>query len=273
MSEPVHIISLGAGVQSSTMALMAERGEITPKPNCAIFADTQDEPKSVYTWLDWLEKQLSFPIMRITRGKLSDGFLRVVTSKKGTHYTKHGIPAYSIDPSNDSEGIMRRQCTYDFKIEPIQRQIRKMIGPRKDKGSCIQWLGISVDEIIRIKPSRKKWITNIYPLVDKRMNRNDCMMWMKKNGYPEPPRSACSYCPFHSDEEWQRLKMTEPEAFQHAVEVEKKYQESMKKVEAFRGIPYLHPSLVPLDQIDFTGGMGDLFGPRWGNNCGGHCGV
>ena len=49
---PVHIISLGAGVQSSTMALMAARGLILPRPIGAIFADTQDEPASVYRWLD-----------------------------------------------------------------------------------------------------------------------------------------------------------------------------------------------------------------------------
>lgn len=41
MADPIHVISLGAGVQSSTMALMAANGEITPMPKCAIFADTQ----------------------------------------------------------------------------------------------------------------------------------------------------------------------------------------------------------------------------------------
>jgi len=34
----MNIISLGAGVQSSTMALMAAHGEITPMPDCAIRA-------------------------------------------------------------------------------------------------------------------------------------------------------------------------------------------------------------------------------------------
>jgi hypothetical protein len=49
-----HYLSLGAGVQSSTLALMAAHGEITPMPVAAIFADTQAEPASVYRWLDWL---------------------------------------------------------------------------------------------------------------------------------------------------------------------------------------------------------------------------
>lgn len=63
-----HIISLGAGVQSSTLALMAVHGEITPMPDAAIFADTQAEPQSVYKWLDWLEMQLPFPVHRVTKG-------------------------------------------------------------------------------------------------------------------------------------------------------------------------------------------------------------
>jgi hypothetical protein len=68
----MNIISLGAGVQSSTMALMAAAGEITPMPDCAIFADTQGEPHAVYAWLDWLEKQLPFPVHRVTQGSLVD---------------------------------------------------------------------------------------------------------------------------------------------------------------------------------------------------------
>ncbi len=55
MNGPIHIISLGAGVQSSTMALMAAHGEIEPMPDAAIFADTQNEPQRVYEWLDWLD--------------------------------------------------------------------------------------------------------------------------------------------------------------------------------------------------------------------------
>ena len=50
----LNVLSLGAGVQSSTLALMAAHGEIEPMPDCAIFADTGDEPKDVYEWLKWL---------------------------------------------------------------------------------------------------------------------------------------------------------------------------------------------------------------------------
>ena len=60
-SKALVVISLGAGVQSSTMALMAANGEL-PKPDCAIFADTGNEPKAVYTYLDFLKKILPYPI-------------------------------------------------------------------------------------------------------------------------------------------------------------------------------------------------------------------
>ena len=80
-----HIISLGAGVQSSALALMAAKGEITPMPDFAIFADTQAEPQSVYRWLDWLETQLPFPVHRVTKGDLTVDAVKIRHSKKVEH--------------------------------------------------------------------------------------------------------------------------------------------------------------------------------------------
>ena len=50
----LRVISLGAGVQSTTMALLAAHGEIQPMPDAAIFADTGWEPAAVYRHLEWL---------------------------------------------------------------------------------------------------------------------------------------------------------------------------------------------------------------------------
>src|SRR5580765_5491306 len=102
MVEPIHIISLGAGVQSSTMALMAAHGEITPMPVAAIFADTQGEPASVYKWLDWLEGQLPFPVHRVTKGSLAKRCVTPYHSKRNDKMTVVGIPAFS------AKGMMMR---------------------------------------------------------------------------------------------------------------------------------------------------------------------
>src|SRR3990167_1746351 len=121
----LNIISLGAGVQSSTMALMAAHGEITPMPDCAIFADTQQEPKSVYTWLDWLEKQLPFPVYRVTAGDLGLEPLRIRTSKKsGNRYSRTLIPVFTTKPDG-GKGMLGRRCTKDFKLTPVVRKLRE----------------------------------------------------------------------------------------------------------------------------------------------------
>src|SRR5262245_64370339 len=110
--KPVHILSLGAGVQSSTMALMAAHGEITPMPVAAVFADTQDEPQSVYRWLDWLEKQLPFPVHRVSKGRLSDNAVNIYYSSNNEKITAQSIPAFA----DEGRSIFPRQCTSDFKV-------------------------------------------------------------------------------------------------------------------------------------------------------------
>jgi hypothetical protein len=272
------ILSLGAGVQSSCLALMAAKGEITPMPHAAIFADTQAEPSSVYVWLDWLEKQLPFPVVRVTRGDLTEESLRVRKSKAtGKHYVKHAIPAF-VARDGHPKGIMQRACTLDFKITVLEREVRKIAGiTRHKKGTppkVTTWIGMSMDELQRVKDAQKAWNQNRWPLLEKRMTRRDCLQWMKDAGYPEPPRSSCSYCPYHSNKEWQRLKTDEPEAFAQAVWYEKQLQKSIESVERIDGVPYLHPLREPLDTIDFIkpNPQMDLW-QNFNNECAGMCGA
>jgi len=270
LGSPTHIVSLGAGVQSSAMVLMAALGTLTPMPQAAIFADTGDEPTSVYMWLDWLEKQLPFPVYRVRHPSglpLSVASLNVRKSAGGKYYTEHSPPAFIVDAQGKT-GILMRQCTQDFKLEVIRREIQRI----RNKRPVIQWIGISLDEAHRMKPSRQAYITNIWPLIAQRLTRRQCLAWMESNGFPKPPRSACTFCPYHSNAEWQRLKTDEPEAFQAAVEYETKLQDTMKQISGFRGTPFLHRSVKPISTVDFIdapNGQQDFFG----NECEGMCGV
>jgi len=273
MTEPIHIISLGAGVQSSTMALMAACGEITPMPSAAVFADTQAEPKSVYTWLDWLEKQLPFPVRRVTeKDGLEKDALTIRHKKDGSgSWVPSGVPHFSIN-QDGSFGHGPRQCTQDFKLAPIRREERRIM---KEIGvkHIIQWVGISLDEAHRMKPSRVQYVTNIWPLIDLRLRRHDCLRWMEARKFPIPPRSACSFCPYHSDSEWRRLRDEEPEDFARAVNFEREYR-AAKKFTVMRAIDYfLHASRVPLDQVDFSTDEDNGQQVMFGNECTGLCGV
>src|SRR6185369_294943 len=205
MEQPIHVISLGAGVQSSTLALMAAEGKIQPMPVAAIFADTQNEPKAIYKYLEYLEAGLPFPVIRTSKGSLAEAALRVRTSKTtGQNYLKPSIPVF-MRRANGDEGMMARQCTNDYKIVMVRREIRKLIG-RKRSAHAVVWIGISSDEADRQKDSRVPWLTNRYPLLEMGMSRGHCLSWLEGHHCARPPKSACVYCPYHDDDYWIDLK-------------------------------------------------------------------
>ncbi len=274
-TEPRHIISLGAGVQSSTMALMAARGLITPMPVAAVFADTQAEPADVYQWVAWLEKQLPFPVFTVCAGDLRADQLRVRVSKKsGNRYMKNAIPAFSVDKTTGKKGLWGRKCTYDFKIQPITRWIRQFAGIKRGQKTvgvkC--WIGISIDEAHRMKPSKLPFIENIWPLIDLNMSRDACLKWMRDNGYPEPPRSACTFCPFHSDAEWLRVKASPH--WPEVVQFDRELRALAATVPGINSVPFLHGSCKPIEEVEFeTEREGYRQVSLFGNECEGLCGV
>ena len=133
---------------------MAAHGEIE-MPDCAIFADTQAEPKSVYRWLDYLEGLLPFPVHRVTKGDLFEAAIKVNLSKSGKYWKSNNPPM--LAERNGRPFPIMRQCTTSFKIRPIQSKIKKMLAKGE---TCEQWIGISLDEAHRMKPSRDELIKN-----------------------------------------------------------------------------------------------------------------
>ena len=268
----LHVLSLGAGVQSTTMALMAAHGAITPMPDCAIFADTQGEPKAVYDHLAWLMSPnvLPFPVHVVTGGNLWKSATLVRPRRDGrSTYIETTIPAH-ISKEDGSGGMVRRKCTQTFKIEPIYGAIKRLLGKkyiRVSAGVLAEvWVGISFDEAIRKKPSLYPWAVSRWPLLEQQMTRKACLEWLRQHGYPTPPKSSCIFCPYHNDEAW----LTMPEAeFQEAVAKEKELQAVYARATFQSSVPYLHPSRRPLDRVEFGRSQVDLFG----NECEGACGV
>lgn len=249
-----NVLNLGAGVQSSTLALMAARGLVTPMPDFAVFADTQAEPVAVYEWLDWLEKQLPFPVYRVTKGDLTADNLEERVSKGGNKYFRRLIPLFGLMPNGEKTAAIGRKCTADYKIAPIIKKIREACGiTRGQKEMTVtQWIGISYDEMQRAKLPAFPWTQHRWPLIEMRMRRENCLAWMKANGFPEPPRSACYYCPFHSNEEWQRMKTEDPVHFQKAIEFDEKIRAVYKTSPVLKMEVFLHNSCKPLSQVSFT---------------------
>ena len=258
----VRVLSLGAGVQSSTLLLMAVHGEI--QIDRAIFADTQWEPKEVYDWLGGLELAagaVGIPVDTVTAGSLREDSLH----KKGWILS---VPAF-IQKADGSAGVVNRTCTNGYKIRPIYRRLRELGATAKQPVDLL--MGISLDEVQRMKPARVKYVNNLFPLIDRRMSRQACLSWMEQHGYPQPPKSACIGCPFRNDRSWRRMKDTAPDDWADAV----KFDQQVRHVGQMKTPTeaYLHRSLVPLPMVDLStqqdAGQLDLFDAE----CEGMCGV
>lgn len=69
-----------------------------------------------------------------------------------------------------SIGMIRRQCATEFKIVPIRRKVRELVGLARKRSPAHpvvgQWIGISTDKIIRAKPSLEAWQVKRFPLIE-----------------------------------------------------------------------------------------------------------
>lgn len=244
---------------------MIAHGEIEPV-EAAIFADTGWEPPKVYEWLSWLEKQLAYPVIRVQRGNLRQD---IVSRKEGARLA--AVPWHMVMPNGD-RALGRRQCTKEYKIDPLTKKTRELLGliPRqRAKGVlCEMLIGISTDEAMRMKPSREPWKIHRWPLVDLGMSRNDCLRWMERKGYPLPPKSSCIGCPFHSDHEWRSIK-ADPTLWADALEVDN----AIRQQPGMKARQFMHRSCKPLAEVDLSTaedhGQVDMFN----NECEGMCGV
>lgn len=265
------VISLGAGVQSTTMALMAARGEIGPMPDAAIFADTGAEPVAVYKHLDWLESVLPYPVHRVSAGNLRD---EIVGAMNGSN-RMDARPPFFIN----SGGMLHRQCTQDYKILPIIKKVRELIGLKRGQRGpkepvVEQWIGISADEAIRMKPSRLTYIKHRWPLIEKDMHRRHCLTWCEERQYPKPAKSACTFCPYTDNARWRDMKANDPVSFADAVAIDKIIRPGMPGPKRPPGDAWwVHRDCVPLDEVDLSTaedrGQLNLFN----NECEGMCGV
>lgn len=261
----MRVLSLGAGVQSTTLALMAAAGEIE-RPDCAIFADTGWEPAKVYAHLAKLEAALPFPTYRVSAGNLRTDILAKSAGSVGRFAS---VPWFT-----SNGGMSPRQCTSEYKIAPINRKLRDLLGaqPRQrlPVGSVEVWIGISRDEAVRMSPARMRWQRNRWPLIERGMSRADCLQWLDRADW-SAPKSSCIGCPYHGDAEWRHLRDYDPSGWSDAVMVDS----ALRASGPFRGMRathYMHRSLVPLDQVDLSTAADHGQSDLWGEECSGLCG-
>lgn len=256
----INIISLGGGRQSSFMLIKALEGYFDFKPDYAVFADTQSEPKYVILQLQALSsyvlKNFNFKINIVTSGNLIQDTINYCSKEKKNSIS---LPLWTAP----NGAPMHRQCTDYYKIRAIRRFIRSTVG----KVPVRLWIGISLDEMERIKLSSVSYIENYYPLVHYRIKIDEILNYFSSHSTLKFSKSSCSVCPYHSDSFWQRFKLQFPNEFDDVC----RFDDTIRHVPNYNFESYLHRSLLPLRDIDFSF-KPSLF-PELIEDCSGMCGL
>lgn len=204
-------LSWGVGLQSTTLLEMSANGDL-PKLDVAIFADTGFEHDYSYEIFDFYApraKAAGIEVIKISGQDILQA-----------QYQHVDLPLFIAG----SDRMIKRKCTRDFKIRPIQRQLRDVLGVKRRgrlPADLVElWLGITVDEIHRAKDSRVAYIRHEFPLLDKNFYREDCITYLAERGLPVPGKSSCVFCPYKKQDEWEDLISERPEEYRQIAKLE-----------------------------------------------------
>lgn len=262
-----RFLHLGAGVQSSTIVEMIVEGDL-PGVDAVVFADTGDEPKHVYRQVAYLTdrlKSVNIPLY-IVKKPLSAGLVNDFMKESGRFAT---MPLFTKNSVTGTVGILRRQCTNEYKIVPCDDFILDWLverghakpnskGARRvDRSIRVENVyGISADEKERQGKRGPAWQSAMYPLIDKNVGRVDCEAYLRAKGLRVPKKSSCKVCPYHSDLHWYQMSQETPDEFEEACAFDDWLRSPKASKASFKqgrvhDETYLHSSCQPLRSIDF----------------------
>jgi hypothetical protein len=260
MSEYINVISYGAGKQSTYMLLNALEGKYKYKPDIAIYSDLKCETKATEMYVDYMKayvkQKYDFDIIIVSEGNLMSDFIDYIEGKRKR---ASSLPLYN----GETGAPIIRQCTGDYKIKPLRQYLQTIRGKRNVR----QWIGISADEAERMKIPNVKYIEHFYPLIENRISIDNIKKWFEVNKIPEPMKSSCLICPFHSFQYWQNLKKIFPVEFKIACD----FDDKIRQLPTMKSKTYLYRKCIPLRDADFS--MQPSLFPELIEECEGLCGL
>lgn len=211
------IFSYGGGTQSAAICVLIAQGRL-PRPERIVISDTGREASQ--TW-EYLETVIQ-PYLAKVELSVEIAPRSLSTVDLYGHNGDLLIPAYT------KTGMLPGFCSSEWKKNVISRWLRGQgYGP---KNPVITWIGISVDEVGRAKPSGVQWQEYQWPLLfDVAFNRRDCKQVVVDAGLPEPPKSSCWMCPYRSGKQWEQLKEHYPADYAKAIALERELHAADKR--------------------------------------------
>ena len=237
------VISLGWGVQSFGLVAMSALG-VLPKVDYAIHGNTGWERSETVAfakkWTPWVEEHGIEVVMVSAPAGVRD-------------VAGDGITPPFFTRGPDGDGQLYRTCTDRWKIRPMQRWLRQELKRQEFKkvaGAVEQYIGFTLDEIHRVKPSNVRYIVNRYPFLeafDFPLTRQDVILWLERSGLEVPVKSACVFCPFRRPVTWREIQLTGNGDWQKAVEIDRAIRHKRPGY-----LCYVCDDRKPLEDHDFT---------------------
>lgn len=227
----MRVISYGGGVQSTALLVLAVRGDLGPV-DAALFAnvgDDSEDPDTLRYVRDyavplghlggvgidcnprkWRGTQV--PVLTIQRTR-RDGTTRTLYADLMSSRRSIDIPARM--PDSGAPG--NRNCTAEYKLKVVDRWLA-----RRGAVPSTVLIGFSWDEAERMGNGRKTTTSTAeYPLIDRRLTRDDCKRIIERAGLPLPPKSSCYFCPYRKPSDFARMRRDRPALFWKAADLER----------------------------------------------------
>jgi hypothetical protein len=229
--------SYGGGTQSAAIAVLILQGKL-PRPDCIVMADTDREVTETWQYLERIVRPAGFDVQIVPHDYAYWDL-----------YNSNALLIPAFTRQHGPVGKMPTFCSNEWKRRPIQRYLKGL-----GIDDCDVWLGMSTDEMERMKFNDLKWYRHIYPLIEIiPTSRHQCISLVEVYGWPTPPKSRCWMCPNMSPRAWKDLRDKYPDDFNMAVELERYIRRS-------DGDIYLHELGIPLDKaIEESDRQSDMF--------------
>lgn len=254
MSDRVQLWSCGGGRQSAGIAALIVEGQL-PKPDHVAMVALEHEYRAVWPYVNrYIRpalKALGIPFTAVARKDYdTHGFFG---GREGRSLL---LPAYSDLSGKPSK--LSEFCSGKWKRDVMTRWAAEQ--PTWKARGIDNWVGISWNERQRRRGARRNWFKPVYPLLDMRTTDvSGCLAAVARVGWPQPPRSRCSFCPNQSDAEWLELS---DEEFEAACATE-------DEIRSVDPNAFFHKRMIPLRQValDVTDDNGGLFGGCTAGTC------
>jgi len=239
-------MSYGGGKQTVAMITLVLEGRL-PRPDLIVFADTSYEVKTTFEYLDQVVQPALKEIgLKVEICGHEYANLDIV---KGDSPETSAVLLPVFTRQNGRIGKMPTFCSNEWKQRPIRRWLR-------DQGvsDTDVWLGISLDEAERMKPSGMKWYRHVYPLIELvPMHRLQCIHQIDNYGWRVPFKSRCKMCPNQSALAWRQMKESGNGDFEAAVQIENEVRSKDSDM-------YFHELAIPLAQaVELSEAQSDMF--------------